>query len=65
MLFKSGILSCDIPVVLDIIRKAGSGVNTQLVRWWNATFIAETTSFGLCTGPSSGLAVYQKENYAL
>jgi len=45
------------------IRWAVSGVNTQLVSWWNAKFIVKTTCFGLCTGPSSGFDVYQKENY--
>jgi len=28
-------------------------------------FIVETTCFGLCTGPSSGLDVYQKESYTV
>ena len=50
---------------LKFYKKGQVVVNTQLVRWCNAKFIAETTCFGLCTGPSSGLDVHQKENYTV
>ena len=59
-----GILSCDIPVVLDTIRWYRK-YSQNTTNKGGVVFITKKTCFGPCTGPSSGLELCLRGDYTV